>query len=281
MPAIGFKCPNGDKVTFEQCFAGCDHQCMSLPALKATSQPHWFGKPSVTQLLAPTRIMYLQIMNDFYLNPHGSIAAMIGTSMHAIMEDNCPEGWIMEKRLEDDITSGAFDAYDATTKTLYDFKNYGAYKVSQVLGYKARWVKRTVTRGKHAGEERWEQKFEPGGVRHVHDVALQMNYYRILMGKHGYPVEKMMVQMFVRGGLDKTAKSYGVTQPTYLVPINPISDRWVRRYFEMKYKKLMDAVESGVIPEVCKPVERWNDRRCKDFCEVNELCPYYQQNYMV
>ena len=37
----------------------------------------------------------------------------------------------------------------------------------------------------------------------------------------------------------------------------------------------------GLKGMVCKPVERWNDRRCKDFCEVNELCPYYQKNYMV
>lgn len=279
MSAIGFKCPNGDKVKFEDCFARCDHRCMALPALKATGSPHWFGKPSVTQLLAPTRAMYLQIVNDYYLNPHGSIAAMIGTSMHAIMEDNCPINWIMEARLSDDITSGAFDAYDAENRTLYDFKNYGAYKVAMALGMKGIWQKRVITRGKRKGEEVWEQKFVGGGVRHVHDVALQLNYYRILMQKHGLPVEKMMVQVFVRGGVDKTAKSYGVTEPTYLIPINPISDKWVRMYFETKYRRLMYAIEHNEMPPVCKENERWNDRRCKDYCEVHEFCPYWQENY--
>ena len=45
----------------------------------------------------------------------------------------------------------------------------------------------------------------------------------------------------------------------------------------LETKKQLEGLKS----RVCKPMERWNDSRCKDFCEVNELCPYYQQNYMV
>ena len=280
MPAIGFICPNGNKVEFKDCLNGtCDNRCMCLPALKSTASPHWYGKPSVTQLLSPTRYMYLTIKHDHYINPRGSIAAMIGTSMHSIMEHNTPTGWISEVRLNDDITSGAFDAYDATTHTLYDFKNYGAYKVASVIGNKGKWVKKVITRGKNKGQEKWEQKYEPGGVKHVHDVAWQLNYYRILMEKHGLPVDKMFVQIFVRGGIDKTAKSYGVTEPTYLLEINKISDKWTRLYFETKYKRLMTALETDTMPEVCKKTERWGDRRCLDYCPVNEFCPYYQENY--
>ena len=280
MPAVGFICPNGDKVKFKDCLNGkCDHRCMCLPALKSTAGSHWYGRPSVTQLLAPTRSMYLTIKHDHYINPRGSIAAMIGTSMHTIMENNTPIGWISEVRLQDDITSGAFDSYDAVNHVLYDFKNYGAYKVACALGNKPKWVKKVITRGKNKGQERWEQVFEGGGVRHVHDVAWQLNYYRILMEKHGLPVDKMMVQIFVRGGVDKTAKSYGVTEPTYLLEINKISDRWVRLYFETKYKRLMSALEKDEIPPVCPKKDRWNDLRCKEYCSVHEFCPYWKENY--
>ena len=70
-----------------------------------------------------------------------------------------------------------------------------------------------------------------------------------------------------------------MTEPTYLIPINPISDKWVRMYFETKYKRLMYAIEHNEMPPVCKENERWNDRRCKDYCEVHEFCPYWQENY--
>ena len=283
MAAIGFRCPDGNTVKFGACDK-CDHRCMALPALKSAenSTHHWFGKPSVTTLLTDTRQTYLKITSDFYVNPMGSIAAMIGTSMHSIMEGNTPQNWLSEVRLNDDITSGAFDAYDTETQTLYDFKCYGAYKISQCLGFKGKWEKYIVTRGKDKGKEKWRQRFVPGGVRHLHDVAFQLNYYRILMEKHGIPVRSMAVQCFVRGGLDKTAKSYGITQAAYLIPVNKISDHWVRLYFKTKYDRLMDALEKKELPPICK--DRWGsksnpDRRCKEYCEVNENCPYYIEHY--
>ena len=288
MSAIGFRCPNGDTVTFKDCLEGhCDPRCMALPALNAAekSTHHWFGKPSVTQLLAPTRIMYLSLKSDYYIDPLGTIAAMIGTNSHKAFEDAVPDGWKAEVRLEDDITSGAFDSYDPKTKTLFDWKFYGAYKIAKMIGMMPKWEKKTIMRGKRKGQEQWIQTFVSGGVKWTHDVAWQLNYYRLLMKKHGYPVKHMYVNCFVRGGVDKTAKSYGSDKASYLIPINFISDKWVRLYFKTKHDRLMYALEHNEMPPVCKRTERWDtsksypDRRCRDYCSVNKFCPYYKENY--
>lgn len=288
MPAIGFRCPNGDAVKFNECLNGnCGHRCMALPALNAVekSTHHWFGKPSVTTLLKPTRQTYLEIKENYFISPFGATASMIGTSMHAIMEQSVPQNWLSEVRLSDDITSGAFDAYDMKTQTLWDYKNFGAYVVAREIGMTSKWEKRVITRGKRKGQEEWKQTYAMGGVKHVHDVAWQMNYYRILMEKHGIPVKHMKVQVFVRGALDATAKRYGLTQTAYIIPINPISDHWVRLYFKTKYDRLMHALKHDEMPPVCKRTERWDtsksypDRRCRDYCSVNQFCPYYKENY--
>lgn len=286
MPAVAFQCPNGDITPFKQCLQHCDHRCMALPALvSAADQRPWRGKPSVTQLIKPTRQTYLEITNDYAVHPMGSIAAMIGTNSHKAFEEHQPNGWLSEVRLEDDITSGQFDAYDCKNMVLWDWKFFGAFRVAKALGYTPRWKKRIIARGKDKGKEKWEQVFEPGGVRDVMEIAVQLNYYRYLMEKHNLPVKKINVNMFIRGGIDATAKKYGITQAGYIVPINFISLHWVRTYMKAKYDALMRALDSGEIPAVCSKKERWDtsksypDRRCRDWCSVHEFCPYWKENY--
>lgn len=287
MSAIGFKCPNGDKVTFDECFKGCDHRCMALPALKAAEQSthHWYGKPSVTTLLKPTLQTYLELTTDYYVDPRGGIAAMIGTNSHKAFEDASPEGWMAEHRMTDDITSGCFDAYDPSTHTLWDWKFFNARKIAHCLGLKPRWQKKVITRGKFKGDERWEEVWEQGGVRDVMDIAKQLNYYRYMMKQEGLQVNEIKVNMFVRGSVDAPAKKMGVTEPCYVVPINTISDHWIRKYFKAKYDRLMYAIDNKVMPPPCKSKDRWNNsksypnRRCADWCSVNDNCPFYQTHW--
>ncbi len=287
MPATAFKCPDGKIVNFQDCLCGhCDHRCMSLPALyTAADQRPWKGKPSVTQLIKPTRQTYLEIVHDFAIDPMGGIAAMIGTNSHSAFEDHQPNGWLAECRLEDDITSGQFDAYDCSTQTLWDWKFFGAFRVSRALGFKSQWEKRLIMRGKNKGQEKWEQVFKPGGVRDIREIAIQLNYYRYLMEKHGLHVKDIKVNMFVRSGIDATAKKYGITQAGYIVPINFISLHWVRMYMKAKYDALMKALDTGELPPVCNKRDRWDtsktypDRKCRDWCPVNIHCPYWQEKY--
>ena len=303
MPAVGFKCPNDMGYTYwnKECKCdSCPNPCMAKPALQAAArQRPWSGKPSVTQLIQPTLPTFLAIVHDYFIDPMTTVASMIGTNSHSAFENAQPNNWLAEVRLEDDITSGQFDAYDTTTKTLWDWKFFGAFRIAKALGYTPRWTKKIITRGKNKGQEKWEQVFEYGGVRDIREIAIQLNYYRYLMENQGLEVKSIKVNMFLRGGLDATAKRYGLTQPAYIVPINFISKSWVRKYMVMKYDALMRALDEfkkewdstwddSMIPEwlsICSRRDRWDnsktypDRKCRDWCNVHEFCPYWIENY--
>lgn len=260
---------------------------MVLPALKAVGKTRaWYGKPSVTQLLQPTLPSYLAIKYDYAIDPQASIASMIGTQSHSLMEGNQPNGWLSEIRLEDDLCSGQFDAVDLQSKTLVDFKFFGAYRVAGALGYRGKWTKvGQYVKGKNKGQDKWQMVYEPGGVRDILEIAIQLSYYRKLLADHGITVDKINVQMFIRGGLDKVAKSYGLDRMSYVVPVFPLPIAHVRKYMEIKHDRLMKALETDTIPETCSEKERWSsksrpDFKCQNFCQSNINCPYYQEKYM-
>lgn len=281
MPARYFKCPDGQKIEITECYKHCrmTERCMVLPVLKSVGKTRpWYGKPSVTQLLKDTRQTYLEIKNDYAIDPQKAIASMIGTNSHSLMEGNVPNGFLSEVRLEDDITSGQFDAYDMKNKTLIDFKFFGAYRIAMALGKRARWVNKGVyVRGAKKGQPKWEQVYQDGGIRDVLEISKQLSYYKYLMKQHGLQVKEIQVQMLIRGGLDKVAKSYGLDRMSYVIRLNGISERWIRLYMKAKYDRLMKALETDELPPLCK--DRWNDLRCKDYCSVNEFCPYYKEKY--
>lgn len=281
MPAKYFKCPDGEQIEIKECFKNCRmcERCMVLPVLQSVGKTRaWYGKPSVTQLIKNTRQTYLEIMNDYYIDPQKSIASMIGTNSHSLMEGNVPNGFLSEVRLEDDITSGQFDAYDMKNKTLIDFKFFGAFRIAKALGHREKWVADGVyVRGANKGKTKWKKVYEPNGVKDVLEISKQLSYYRYLMKQHGLEVKDIKVQMLIRGGLDRVAKSYGLDRMSYVVKLNGISDRWIRTYMKAKYDRLMKALETHEMPPVCK--DRWNDLRCHDYCGVNQFCPYYKEKY--
>ena len=286
MPAVGFRCPDGATVKFGAC-TSCDHRCMSLPALVSAerSTHHWFGKPSVTTLLKPTRMTYLEMTTDYYVDPLGGIAAMIGTNSHKAFEDNSPDGWMAEHRMTDDITSGCFDAYDEATHTLWDWKFFNTTKIARCLGMKSSWERRVITRGKFKGDTRSELVWKPGGVRDIMDIAKQLSYYRYMMENEGLPVDHINVNMFVRSTVNAESRKMGIDKPAYIVPIHPISKHWIRRFFKAKYDRLMYALDNHRLPPPCKKSERWSNgksypnRRCADWCSVNENCEFYQTHH--
>lgn len=255
-------------------------RCMVLPVLKAVGKTRaWYGKPSVTQLIKDTRQTYLEITNDYAIDPDKSIASMIGTNSHSLMEGNCPNNYLSEVRIEDDITSGQFDAYDMKTKTLIDFKFFGAYRIARALGKHFKWVADgKYQRGAKKGQKKWQYVMVDGSFKDTLEISKQLSYYKILMEKVGLKVKNIKVQMLIRGGLDKTAKSYGLTKMSYVINLHGISKHWIRLYMKAKYDRLMKALKTNELPPVCKV--RWNDLKCKDYCSVNEFCPYYQEKYM-
>ena len=86
----------------------------------------------------------------------------------------------------------------------------------------------------------------------------------------------MKIQAFCRDFSLRVAAERNIISPLYIININKISDHWVKLYIETKAKRLKEALEKKLMPEVCSAKERWNNRKCLDYCAVAEHCPHAQ-----
>ena len=301
MPLTEFICPDGNKCKVSECMKGCRlagkinpatgmpyvpcGRCLSRRALYAISQDRkWGGKPSTTQLLNGTLEEFLKIKYPYAVNPLQSVFALHGTNVHANLEAATNGEGITEQRLDDGVSTGAFDFFDEEAVPekdhgyLYDDKTYGSYVAAQILG--AVQHKNKVGTYKN-GKPKYKTTYTYDGVTAVGkwDVAVQMNDYRMkienVLNKH---VDKMICEMIVRDGNTYIATSRGVTEPAYLVNINKISDHWVAKYMKAKADNLISALKTGRYPKRCNYRERWGGMKCERYCNVKEYCPYYSYN---
>lgn len=248
---IGFICPDGTSVRHEDCLSSCrmGKRCLSLPTLRHLAKRRvWRGVPSVTQLLNGTRLEYLRIVKDYYVDPRGRAFALLGLLVHEDLASESNGLFLVSEQnltislgasLRMSILSGIPDLYDVLTETLYDYKTWGSYAISML-----------------------DAKKEP--VR-------QLNAYRIMLESRGHGVREMYIQAIVRDGGTWLAKKRGVEilMDLFLIPI--IEDRKIISYFRGKAKALKEALVSGYCPP-CSPEDRWYNRRCQGYCEVSKFC---------
>jgi len=294
MPAIGFICPDHQRVTFEECFRECRlkdglpcNRCKALPFLrKCARQREWTGEPSTTQLLRGIRESWLKITRDYYINPDDHAFSILGTHAHAVLDNFGKGDHLTEERLKDEICSGAFDFYDGEIQTLYDYKTWGSYKVQQALGIRSIEVLETdesgqpilKKSGKNKGEPKTRKVYVNGDsvarINALFETAIQLSDYRdkllsVLPGE--YTVKNMAVQVISRDGGLMVSAMRGIEEKAPLVPINGISSRWIRKYFSRKRELLLDALQKDYAPR-CRRRETWEGRKCAGYCEVSELC---------
>ena len=173
----------------------------------------------------------------------------------------------------DGVTCGKFDIYggvlDESTHTLGDYKITSSYKVMRALGIEKVDVPtgEVFKTGPRKGQPKTRKEFFQG-IRHVMESTIQLNYYRMLLEQQGLKVDNMCIQVLVRDWNTIIANSRGIDKPIYLIPIHKISNRWVKLYMEIKAKRLADALEHRKIPPICSPIERWNNRKCLNYCPV-------------
>ena len=287
MPATKFICPDGEEMPILKCLNQCrrKERCMFLPTLRAISNSLDRGitEPTVTELISGVREAYLKKTMDYAVDPQSVLYALHGQAVHTINE-NCTEGEILsEVRLKDAITSGKFDMYgkilDESDGTLGDLKVTSSYKLMKALGiYKVDVETGEVFKtGARKGKPKTRKEMRYNGVRHVLDWAIQLNYYRMLLEKAGFTVNRMVIQALCRDNSLRTAAERGITQAVYLIPIHRISDRWLTRYFTAKAKRLQAALETKKLPPVCSARERWNNQKCLSYCDAREYCEYAQE----
>ena len=187
---------------------------------------------------------------------------------------------LSEERLADDITSGQFDLYgqiaDYNDATLGDFKVTSSYKLMRALGYyKVDVLTGEVYKtGARKGQPKTRKEWRMDGVKHLLDWAIQLNYYRMLLEARGFKVDSMKIQALCRDYNLRIASERNISKPAYIIPINKISDRWVKLYVSEKAKRLQAALDNNALPPVCTAKERWHDRKCLGYCAVAENCPY-------
>lgn len=286
MGATEFICPSGNRVPITTCLKRCTSgkRCMFLPTLRAVAKSldRNIKEPTVTELLCGTRETYLKKTTDYAVDPVQQLYAIHGSAVHTINEGFTDGNMLSEERLADDVTSGKFDLYgqiiDLNDKTLGDFKVTSSYKLMKALGYYKVDVPtgEVYKTGLKKGQPKTKKEWRTDGVRHVLDWAIQLNYYRILLEQKGFEVKDMKIQAFVRDFNLRIAAERNIISPLYIININKISDRWVKLYMETKARRLKKALETKTLPPVCSLRERWNDRKCLDYCTVAEHCSYAQ-----
>lgn len=255
---------------------------MFLPTLRsvADSLDRKLDKPSVTELIAGTRETYLKMRCDYAVDPMQQLYAVHGTAVHTIQEGHNEGNIIAEERLADDITSGKFDLYgqivDLSDNTLGDYKVTSSYKLMKALGfYKVDVPTGEVYKtGLKKGQPKTRKEWRTDGVKHLLEWAIQLNYYRILLEQAGFKVKDMVIQALCRDYSLRMAAERNITRPLYLIRINKISDRWIKRYMAAKAMRLKKALKENHLPERCSVRERWHNRKCESYCDVAEFCPY-------
>ena len=284
MPATKFICPDGQRVGIADCLHGCPKRCMFLPTLRAVvkSLDRKLSEPTVTELIAGTRETFLKKTTDYAVDPASVLYALHGQAVHSINERHTQGEILSEERLKDDITSGQFDLFgkiiDADDGVLGDLKVTSSFKLMKALGiYKAKVNTGEVYKtGVKKGLPKFRSELRFDGVRDLLDWAIQLNYYRMLLERAGFKVNRMFIQALCRDSGLRIATERGITKSVYIIPINKISDHWLQRYFLHKAKLLRDAINSNTLPPVCSVRERWNDKKCLGYCAARENCPHAQ-----
>ena len=167
---------------------------------------------------------------------------------------------------------------DSDDGVLGDLKVTSSYKLMKALGiYKVDVPTGELYKtGAKKGLPKTRKEFRYDGVKDVFEWAVQLNYYRMLLEAQGFKVSKMYIQALCRDSNLRIAAERGIEKTVYIIPINKISDHWLKKYFNHKAKLLHDALQNYSLPKVCSHRERWGNRKCLDYCAARENCPYAQ-----
>lgn len=276
MPLKGFRCPDGEEISIESCLAQCRmyQRCASKATLLAIAQGErkWDGTPHVTSLLNGTMQEYLKAKFPYVTSVEDRAFALLGSTHHKLLEDTdtFPIGAnkstiVSELHFNQGGVQGTIDnlEYEDDKWVLTDYKTWGSFRVARALGV----VK--IGRGKDAKFEYNEDE------KDLHDAEVQLNLYRRgIEAEYKLDISRMQVQITVRDGGLYTATSRGVSRNTYLIQIDPLTDKYLDNFVGIQGTLLTRAIETDTMPPPCSEEERWGDTKCKRYCEVKEHCPH-------
>lgn len=284
MPLKGFICPDGERITIDDCLkeGGCrrNDRCASRTYLHmASSERPWTGVPSTTMLINGTMLANLRLSQPYYVSPDSRAFMLHGTMAHAklTVEDDYS---LIEEKLDGAGTevTGIFDIYEEENgvRKLIDTKTSGSYKVMKALGFYSYYepTGEVFKSGKRKGEPKMRKmQGQSDDEKDVWEWQLQLNMYRIQLERLGFPVDRLQIQCIPRDGGTYIATSRGVLKNVYLFDIDFLPDDQVLEYFKRKRRALLYALRYGWT-KPCSAKENWDGIRCARFCEVAQHCPY-------
>ena len=289
MPAIGFKYPEGDTISFQDALEDrkldVERMGVYITALEEMAkQRDPDRKPSVTECLTGTCEAYLKRKKEYYIDPQEHAFALAGTLHHARLENNAKEE-SAELSLEGMDITGIVDLYDEESKSLIDYKNAGSFKVAQALGLDF-YLEDDPSGAVYLRNGKWGRKGQPKKVKRywanpekvdLGDWDWQINCYRYMLEKQGKEVNSMYVQITVRDGGIQAARDRGVENKIYLIEVPYIHNDHIEEKFMTKRDLLLEAINLDKLPNKCSEEETWYGKKCEFYCDVRDLCPYIKE----
>ncbi|MEM4260545.1 MAG: hypothetical protein QXG00_04875 [Candidatus Woesearchaeota archaeon] len=212
----------------------------------------------VTEILNPTKIILLtrRHYENIEIDDIDLVWSMFGTAVHNLIEQRGADTTtILEERLKKRFgkywITGQFDCYTQHNKELRDIKVTTSY----VVMYNTR-------------------QFE---------WTMQQNIYRLLLQDASYKVDKIYIDAIVKDynkNKSKQIPNYPQTIVTS-IPIEILPEQEVINFINTKFSEIehYNNVCDNDLP-ICDETDRWvNDIRCKEYCNCNVFCNYYQNNY--
>jgi hypothetical protein len=293
MPVMHFQCPDHQLIPIVECLKKCrmSHRCVSLPTLYTIvmGRREWNGTPSITQLLNGTLMEWLKVKFAYSISPKDMAYSLLGSTHHRQLNLAQFDSEHQFKGTKDNTTgdiSGISDLIEPDEEKvgwsiITDYKTYGSYRVTKLLGLVKKQYPHPTEVYKKSGK--WGQAGTPKTVTSfevdpnqidMEDEILQLNGYRMLAEKVGYKISKLQLQVTVRDGGLQVATNRGVTDNIYYpIPVPLISDQAVKDYFEPKRARLIHHLNTNTMPAPCTDKERWNGRKCVSYCDVSQYCP--------
>lgn len=296
MPLVAFRDNQGRQVRFDKLDASYspDRWGMPLPFLKAlTRQRRSYSDISITELVGPPQIRLLRERHEYAADPFDLVWSAFGSGLHQFLELRAEARAIAEEKFvaEFDVTlpsgskrhirlGGTADHYDAERGTLTNYKTSTVYK-----------AKRLHERGSES----------------VPDWVAAENCYAYLFRRYGFSISRIQVCLLLKDwstrdrkqateryfctkcngnhmrssgpGLEH-AEHEDSSRPNWYPPTQvyvselPLwsqqdADTYIRNRLDIHLAAELQP--DNRLPE-CTVEETWNGCRCKDWCEVAELC---------
>ncbi len=246
MSCLGYRCLMGN-ITFDDCIKNCKIRCISRRTATTFAQSRPLDGKSITQLIMPTRMLWLMMKHDWYEEPKSFVAKNIGRLGHqkaSVDVDNA----LSEERLWDEDMSGQLDSFE-NERELWDLKLVGSYKIKLY------------------------QQFLDGklAINPCREWSIQLNYYKHLLKiALNMDVEELFNEVWITEP-EGIAKRSGVEKLP--PPIRHyIYSKWlIDRWIKIKKEAIERALRDDFAPR-CRYNETWQGKRCKSYCPVLEWC---------